>query len=73
MHEGRRVKKFRVTGNLPNVNTRMIMDNITLHIEMSVKVIYSFKAENHQGAGDVVNYSQTFTSPSGMFTSLEEI
>ena len=38
--EGKRVKEFRVTGNLSNSNTRMIMANITPHIEMKVKVIY---------------------------------
>ena len=42
-YEGRRVKGFRVTGNLNNPNTKMIMANITPHIEMSVKVIYIFK------------------------------
>ena len=39
-YEGKRVKEFRVTGNLNNSNTKMIMANITLHIEMRVKVIY---------------------------------
>ena len=39
VHEGRHVKKFRATGNLNNANTRMIMDNITPHMEMRVKVI----------------------------------
>ena len=72
-YKGRRVKEFRVSGNLNNVNTRMIIDNITLHIEMRVKVIYSFKAEIHRGAGEIMDYSKTLTSPTGMFTSLEEI
>ena len=49
------------------------MDNITPHIEMRVKVIYSFKAEIHRGAGEIVDYSKTLTSPPCMFTSLEEI
>ena len=43
VHEGKRVKEFRVTGNLNNSNTRMIMANIIPHIEMRLKVIYSFK------------------------------
>ena len=51
----------------------MIMDNITPHTEMRVKVIYSFKAKIHQGGGEIVDYSKTLTSPPGMFTSLEEI
>ena len=62
-----------MTGNLNGANTSMIMDNITPHIEMRTKLIYSFKSEIHQGAGEVVDYSKTLTSPPGMFTSLEEI
>ena len=41
VRKGKRVKESRVTGNLNNLNTKMIMANITLHIEMGVKVIYS--------------------------------
>ena len=37
VHEGRRAKEFRVTVNLNNANTSMIMDNITLHTEMRTK------------------------------------
>ena len=43
VNDGNCVKEFRVTANLSNSNTRMIMANITPHIEMRVKVIYSFK------------------------------
>ena len=43
----------------------MIMANITPHIEMRTKVIYSFKSEIHRGAGE------NFTT--SMFTSLGEI
>ena len=67
------MKEFRVNGNLNNANTRMIMDNITPHTEMRVKVIYSFNAEIHRGAGEIVDYSKTLTSPPGRFTSLEGI
>ena len=42
VREGKRLKEFRVTGNLNNANTKMIMANITPHVEMRVKVIYSF-------------------------------
>ena len=31
VYEGKCVKEFRVTGNLNNANTKMIMDNITHH------------------------------------------
>ena len=42
VYEGKRIKKFRVTRNLNGVNTRMIMANITPHIETRTKLIYSF-------------------------------
>ena len=67
------MKKFRVTGNLNNPNTRMVIANITPHIEMRTKIIYSFKSEVHRGVGDIVPYSKILDSPPGMFTSLEEI
>ena len=67
------MKEFRVTGNLNNPNTRMIMANITSHTEMRTKVIYSFKLEVHRGVGDIVPYNKTLNSPPGMFTSLKEI
>ena len=73
VYEGKRVKGFRVTGNLNNVNTRMIMDNITPHTEMRTKVIFSFKAEIHEGAGEIKPYSKTLDLPPGKFTSLKEI
>ena len=47
VYQGKRVKELRVTGNLNGVNTKMIMDNITPHIKMRAKVIYSFKSETH--------------------------
>ena len=70
VYEGTHVKEFRVTGNLNSANTKKTMDNITPHIAMRTKVIYSFKSEIHRGAGD---YSKTLTSPPAMFTSLKEI
>ena len=73
MYEGKRVKQFRVTGNLNRPNTRMIMDNITPHIEMRVKVIYLFKSVIYQGGGKIQHYSKTLDSSPGMFTSLKEI
>ena len=73
MYAGKCVKEFRVTGNLNKSNTKMIMANITPHIEIRAKVIYSFKSEIHWGAGEIVPYDKTLTSPPGMFTSLEDI
>ena len=40
---------------------------------MRSKVVYSFKAEIHRGAGEIADYSKTLSSPPGMFTSLKEI
>ena len=71
-YEGKRVKEFRVTGNLSNSNTKMIMANITPHIKMRVKVIYSFKLVIYLGATEIKPYSKTDSSPC-MFASLKEI
>ena len=71
--EGTRVKKFQLTGSINRDNTKIIMDKITQHIEMRTKVVYSFEAEIHRGAGVIVDYSKVLNSPPGMFTSLQEI
>ena len=51
----------------------MIMANMTPHIEMRVKVIYSFKSEIHPGGGEIMNYNKILTLPPGMFTSPKQI
>ena len=56
VREGKRLKEFRVNGKLNNDNTRMIMVNITPHIEMRVKVIYSFKSVIYRGDGKIQPY-----------------
>ena len=71
--EGRHVREFRVTRNLNNPNTKMIMAYITLYIGMRVKVIYSFKSVIYQGAGAIKDCSKTLGPSPGMFTSLKEI
>ena len=71
--DGKRVKVFRITRSMNRDNTNIIMDKITQHIEMRTKVVYAFKAEIHRGAGEIVDYSKTLSSPPGMFTSLQEI
>ena len=73
VQEQKRVKEFRVTRNLNKFNTKMIMANITPHIELRTKVIYSFQLEINRGAGEIVPYHKTLTSPPIMFTSLEQI
>ena len=71
--ERRRVKGFRVTENLNRSNTKMILANITPHIEMRVKVVYSFKSLIYRGGGKIQPHSKTLESSPGMFTSLKEI
>ena len=66
------MKEIRVSGNLNNSNTKMIMANITPHIEMRVKVIYSFKSVIYRGGGEIKPYSKTLDSSPGMFTSLKK-
>ena len=48
MYERKRLKEFKVTENLNKSNTKMIMINITSHIEMMTKVIDLFKSVIHQ-------------------------
>ena len=71
--EGKRVNVFRITRSMNRDNTKIIMDKIAQHIEMRTKVVYSFEAESHRGAGEIVDYSKVLSSPPGMFTSLQEI
>ena len=68
--EDKRVKVFRITRSMNRDNTKIIMDKITQHIEMRTKVVYSFEAEIHRGAGEIVDYSKVLSSPPGIFTSL---
>ena len=72
MREGKRLKELRVTGNLNNDNTKIIMANITPHIEMRVKVIYSFKSVICRGGGKIQTYSKILDSSPGMLKSLKE-
>ena len=73
VYEGKRVKELRVTGNLNNSHKKIIMANITPHIERRVKVIYSFKSVTYRGAGEIKPYSKTLDSSPAMFTSLKEV
>ena len=66
------MKGFRVNGNLNRSNTKMIVANITPHIEMRVKVIYSFKSVIYRGGGEIKPHSKTLDSTLGMFASLKE-
>ena len=78
-YEGKRLKVFRVTRTLNRPNTRMIMDNITSHIEVRVKVIYSFKLFKGNDCtamgdwlhvynlADVVTFIETFRQMAGQY------
>ena len=59
VREARRVKEFRVTGNLNRYNRKMTMNSITPHIEMRVKVIYSLKSVINLGNGEIKDDSKT--------------
>ena len=73
LHEdGNRVKMFRITGNQNRVSTRLIMDKITPHIEMRVKVVYSFVADIY-GPSGISGYAKTISANKHMFTSIEEV
>ena len=50
----------------------MIMASITPHIEMRVKVIYSFKSVIYRGSGEIKTCNKTLDSAPGIFTSLKE-
>ena len=71
--ERRRVKEFKVKRNLNRSKTKMIMANITPHIEIRVKFIYSFKSVIYRSGGKIQPFSNTLDSSPGMFTSLKEI
>ena len=42
VYQGIRIKELKVTGNLNDVNTMMIITNLTPHNEMRTNVIHSF-------------------------------
>merc|ERR1711911_67274 len=69
---GAYVKEFRVTWNVNHISTRLIMDKITPHIEMRVKVVYSFSAEIY-GANDISDYGKLIPANGHLFTSIAEV
>ena len=59
------MKIFRVTRNLNRPKKKTIMPDITPHIKMRVKLIYSFESVIYRGGGKIQPYSKT-----GMFIGL---
>ena len=49
------------------------MAKLTPSTEIRTKEIYSLNSVIHRDASEIINYSKTLTSPSDVFTSLDEI
>ena len=73
VENGGRVKVFKTTGNLNFDLTDIIMEKITPIIEMRTKVIQAFSCVIYRGQGEIIEYSKTFKTPSGTFSSLDDI
>ena len=73
VENGGRVKVFKTTGNLNFDLTDIIMEKITPIIEMRTKVILAFSCVIYRGQGEIIEYSKTFKTPSGTFSSLSDI
>ena len=73
VENGGRVKVFKTTGNLNFDLTDKIMEKITPIIEMRTKVIHAFSCVIYRGQGEIIEYSKTFKSPPGTFSSLDDI
>lgn len=69
---GKYVKEFLVTGNLNHISTRLITDKITPHIEMRVKVVYTFLADIH-GQNGISDYDKQIPANRHLFTSIAEV
>ena len=70
---GGRVKVYKTTGNLNFDLTDKIMEKITPIIETRTKVIHAFSCVIYRGQGEIIEYSKTFKSPPGTFSSLDDI
>ena len=70
---GGRVKVYKTTGNLNFDLTDIIMEKITPIIETRTKVIHAFSCVIYRGQGEIIEYSKTFKSPPGTFSSLDDI
>ena len=73
VENGGRVKVFKTTGNLNFDLTDIIMEKITPIIEMRTKVIHAFSCVIYRGQGEKIEYTNTFKTPSGTFSSLADI
>ena len=72
LEDGRRVKTWRITKNLNQSLTDMIIWKAAPDINMRTKVVYSFECEVHRGGGEVSSHYKTKGSI-GTLASLKEI
>ena len=73
VENGGRVKVFKTTGNLNFDLTDIIMEKITPIIEMRTKVVHAFSCVIYRGQGEKIEYTKTFKTPSGTFSSFADI
>ena len=73
VENGGRVKVFKTTGNLNFDLTDIIMEKITPIIETRTKVIHAFSCVIYRGQGEIIEYTKTFKTPPGTFSSLDDI
>ena len=60
--DGKRVKKFKITGNLNFDLTKKIMAEIKPKVEMRTRLLHAFSCIIYRGEGEIVEYSKTFKS-----------
>ena len=58
--DGKRVKKFMITGNLNFDLTKKIMAEIKSKVEMRTRLLHVFSCIIYRGEGKIVEYSKTF-------------
>ena len=58
---------------LDGISKSMTMANFAAYSGMWINAIDLFKQDIQQGPADIVDYSETLTLRSGMFTSLDKI
>ena len=71
--DGKRVKKFKITGNLNFDLTKKIMAEIKPKVEMRTRLLHAFSCIIYRGEGKIVEYSKTFKSKNQpTFAGIEE-
>ena len=60
--DGKRVRKFKITGNLNFDLTKKIMDEIKAKVAMRTRLLHAFSCIIYRGEEEIVEYSKTFKS-----------